>query len=477
MDIHHLLEKLPVTQQRWFLFCIFLVRNFIKDDCQQKAGSLTYTTMLSIVPIVTVLLVMLSSIPALASAKLQIQHLIYSNLLPSSSFQVSQYINEFAEKSSNLTAIGVIILFFTTIMTLSTIEQAFNQIWRVDKRQGGLKNIAHYWMIITLGPLVLGTTFIISSTIQSLSFLNHKIAGYGIDWAFWVQLGSFLTMTFGFIAMYWFIPRCKVRLLYAVIAGVLVSVTFEILKQTFGFVMSNFTSYQSIYGAFAALPIFLLWIYLSWNLILLGVEISYSLTIFETKDVSPRHTLLSIMQMLYVVYYHHQHGETVSEEKLRQVLSRNDMPNWYQYISYLQDNNLITSTDDGNYTLKRPLTGYTFWDFYQHLPYPLPHNHDLLYNHRFEPWLQTWLQQLADTDILLKQKFSVPMSDIFDNTILIKQIQTTDNQPIQEQTASEKPTVPTPSPTKRQAVLSTIQIAQEKLKPIFHKIYKKIHDK
>ncbi|MGP4847523.1 YihY family inner membrane protein, partial [Marinobacter sp. 1Y8] len=141
-------QKLPFLQQRWFQFLRFLTRHFFEDNCQQKAASLTYTTMLSIVPVLTVLLMILSSVPALASVRAQIYDVIYSNLLPQSSMQVSEYINSFAEKSSNLTIIGAMILFFTTIMTLTTIERAFNQIWRVEDRSGGIKSMLRYWTIV-----------------------------------------------------------------------------------------------------------------------------------------------------------------------------------------------------------------------------------------------------------------------------------------------------------------------------------------
>ena len=299
--MENLSKRLPFLHQRWFQFLRFLTRHFFEDNCQQKAASLTYTTMLSIVPVLTVLLMILSSVPALASVRAQIYEVIYSNLLPQSSMQVSEYINDFAEKSSNLTIIGAMVLFFTTIMTLTTIERAFNQIWRVESRSGGIKSLLRYWTIVTLGPMVLGTAFIASSTVQSLSFLNRQIAGYGIDWGFWVQVVSVGITMAGFIGMYWFIPKARVPAKNAAIAGVFVTIIFELMKHLFGTVMANFTSYEAIYGAFAALPIFLLWIYLSWNLILLGVEISYTLTIFETEEVYPRHPLLSLLDMLNLV--------------------------------------------------------------------------------------------------------------------------------------------------------------------------------
>lgn len=415
VDMENLLKKLPFLQQRWFQFLRFLVRHFFEDNCQQKAASLTYTTMLSIVPIVTVLLMILSSVPALASVRAQIYEVIYSNLLPQSSLQVSKYINSFAEKSSNLTIIGAMILLFTTIMTLTTIERAFNQIWRVENRSGGLKSILRYWTIVTLGPLVLGTAFIASSAVQSLSFLNQQVAGYGINWAFWVQVVSIGVTIAGFISIYWFIPKASVPVKNAAIAGVFVAITFELLKYIFGTVMTNFTSYEAIYGAFAALPIFLLWIYLSWNLILLGVEISYTLTIFETKEVYPRHPLLSLLDMLNLVYIHHLKGDAVSEQELRNVLGRKELPKWYTYINYLQDSNLITMTENDEYVLKRDLRKMTLWDFYRTLPYPLPIKNELdeMKQENQQPWLSSLVQRFSNTEACARDQLNLPLAAIF----------------------------------------------------------------
>lgn len=418
VDMETLFKKLPFLQQRWFQFLRFLTRHFLEDNCQQKAASLTYTTLLSIVPMLTVLLMILSSVPALALVRAQIYEVIYSNLLPQSSLQVSQYINDFAEKSSNLTIIGAMILFVTTIMTLTTIERAFNQIWRVENRSGGIKSMLRYWTIVTLGPLVLGTAFIASSAVQSLSFLNRQIGGYGIDWSFWVQLVSIGVTVAGFIGMYWFIPKARVPAKNAAIAGIFVAIVFELLKHIFGTVMTNFTSYEAIYGAFAALPIFLLWIYLSWNLILLGVEISYTLTIFETKEVYPRHPLLSLLDMLNLVYTHHLKGEAVSEQAIRNVLGRKELPKWYIYINYLQDSNLIIMTENDDYVLKKDLSKMTLWDFYRTLPYPLPIKDELdeMEPDDQQPWLGLLVNRFENTEDCAKEQLDLSLSDIFDHS-------------------------------------------------------------
>ena len=409
------LKKLSIFKHKWVQFLMYLIKNFIDDNCSQKAALLTYTTLLSIVPILTLLFVILSTIPQLAGVREQIQNAIFSNILPSTGLQVTKYLNQFTSNSSNLTIIGVGILFFTTISTLTTIETAFNQIWRVEKKETSWLNLVRYWVIITLLPIVLAIVMIISSTVQSLSFLNQKIGGYGIDWAIWVQIGSIAIVLMGLVAMYWFIPRCQVRFKHALVAGVVVGIIFEILKLTFGVIVDNFTSYKAVYGAFAILPLFLLWIYISWNVILLGVQISYCLTIFETKEIFPRHALFSLMDMLNVLYREHKKGNVVTEAGLRDVLGRQEMPNWYTYISFLQDNNLITTSDKDEYVLKRSLDDYSFWDFYQNMPYPLPHEKDLRKLKNNAPWTVQWINTLARGEAMLKYNFDISMASIFDS--------------------------------------------------------------
>lgn len=414
------LNKLPFAHHRWFMYLRLLVRHFMEDDCQQKAASLTYTTLLSLVPILTVILVVFSSIPALSGMREQMQAMIYNNLLPSSGAQIGQYFDSFAEKSSNLGIVGVLGLFITTIITLITIETAFNKIWRVKERSGGTASIIRYWTLITLGPIVLGITFGASSAIQSVDFLNRQIAGYGIDWSVWAYLVSILITVAGFIGMYWLIPKVQVPFKNAVIAGLASAVLFESLRSVFGMVMTNFTSYEAIYGAFAALPIFLLWIYLSWNIILLGVEISYTLTIFDTKEVPVRHPLLSLLDMLNLTYKRYKEGKTVSEHELRSVLGRRELPKWGLYIEQLVDAELITHTKEDEYLLKTDLSSISLWQFYKTLPYPLPIKDELdaLKEADYDPWFVEIYKNLTKIERAAKGELDVRLSNLFESTPL-----------------------------------------------------------
>lgn len=163
-------SKLTFSRQPWFLYLRLLFRHFLDDDCQQKASSLTYTTLLSLVPILTVIIVVFSVVPALADVRETLQNAIYDNLLPMSKATISEHIENFTQKSSNLGLIGIVGLFVTTIMTLLTIEEAFNKIWRVKERSSIVSSVVRYWMMITLAPIVLGLAFGASGAIKGFSF-------------------------------------------------------------------------------------------------------------------------------------------------------------------------------------------------------------------------------------------------------------------------------------------------------------------
>lgn len=413
--MNQLLDKLPFAHQPWFMYIRLLVRHFFDDNCTQKASSLTYTTLLSLVPILTVMLVVFSSVPALESVREQVQLAIYRNLMPSSVATISQHMSSFAQKSSNLGIIGVAGVFVTTILTLMTIETAFNQIWRVSERSGGMASVVRYWTMITVAPIILGVAFGASSTISGLSFLNQQIAGYGIDWGIWAQIISFLFTMGGFVAMYWFIPKVKVPIKNAVIAGVIVAILFEALKMVFGTIMTNFTSYEAIYGAFAAIPVFLMWLYLSWNLILLGVEISYTLTIFDSKEMAVHHPLLSLLDMLNLIYKRHQVGETVSEADLRRVLGRKELPKWNLYIDELITNELITRTKDDEYVLRTDLHTVSLWQFYKSMPYPLPIKDEMSQFHQadYDPWRVEIYRNLERIEGIAKDELNMSLAELF----------------------------------------------------------------
>lgn len=411
--------KLPFYNQDWFQFIIFLVRHFIQDKCQQKAASLTYTSLLSIVPFLTVVLVILSTIPALESVREQIYGLIYENLMPSSTSQVSEYINSFTEKSANLTTMGILVLFLTSVMMLRTIAGAFNQIWRVQDNDKIIKRVLRYLVMLTLIPIIMGIAFLASTAVGAFSLYTQEIVDNAIDLSFWLQLLPYCLTAAGFISMYWFVPKVNVPIKNATIAGIIITLLFEGIKSVFGTLIANFTSYEAVYGAFAALPVFLMWIYLSWNLILLGVEISYTLTIFDTKTSKTNHPFVSTLAMLAVLYSKQKQGEEVNEQTLKDAIGRRELPNWYQYIEDLKTVGLIGITKNKKYVLKKNLENMNLWQLYNAMPYPLPIKEELEKMYQNLPddnkWQKDLIYKLAETKQHLQQDLNQPLSNLFDN--------------------------------------------------------------
>ncbi|MEQ1129524.1 YihY family inner membrane protein [Acinetobacter johnsonii] len=409
------LRKLPFYEKTWFQFVLFVLRRFEADRCREQAGSLTYTTLFAVVPMLTVFLVIISSIKALEPARQQLQQLIYSNFLPKTTIAFDKALNAFTDKSSNLTIIGILFLFVTTVMMLTSIEKVFNRIWRVRETRGGIIGFMRYWTIISLGPILLGSAFVISSTMASLNVLSNNFAGYELNGAFVLWLISFSLTVLGFFILNWTIPNRSVPIKSALIAGLFSAVVFELLKNLFGFIMSNFTSYEVVYGAFAAIPIFLLWIFLSWNIVLIGVEISYALTAFTAHKEQKRHPVIMLLDLMELFYKKQQHGLSVSDDEALDVLGRDEIGRWPSYVLMLEQQNLVKRTDDNQYVLVRNLSQVYFWSFYSQLPYPLPKRRDLSNVHHDDLWIKKIGPALVESDDYLAAKLAIPLSTIFDD--------------------------------------------------------------
>ena len=413
--IEKYLVRLPFYSKTWFQFVLFVLRRFEADRCREQAGSLTYTTLFAVVPMLTVFLVIISSIKALEPARQQLQQLIYSNFLPKTTIAFDKVLTAFTDKSSNLTVIGVLFLFITTVMMLTSIENVFNRIWRVREKRGGMIGFMRYWTIISLGPIILGSAFVLSSTVASMNLLSSHLAGYEVDGAFLLWILSFSLSILGFFILYWTIPNRSVPIKAAIYAGIFSASVFELLKNLFGYIMSNFTSYEIIYGAFAALPIFLLWIFLSWNIVLLGVEISYALTAFYTGKEQRRHPVIMLLDILQLFHLKQQSGQSMSDKEALDVLGREEIGHWPSYVLLLEQQNLVKRTDNNEYVLVRNLSQVDFWSFYKQLPYPLPRRVDVKNIHADDhEWMQRIGPAFEEADDYLSAKLAMPLASIFE---------------------------------------------------------------
>ena len=224
----------------------------------------------------TVGFAILAVFPAFDAWRGQVESLLYTNLIPATSDVVSSYLQEFSGQAGTLTGLGLSVLVITALLLFSTIEDAFNDIWGVQKGRKFIQRLLLYWAMLTLGPVLLVISLALTSYVGTwiIDDLIEK-PGYASLWVL-RALPVFLE-GLGFLMMYLIIPSREVRFRFALVGALIAVVLFELAK--FGFVVfiGNFDTYQVIYGALWTIPVFLVWIYLSWLVTLLGACVSAEL--------------------------------------------------------------------------------------------------------------------------------------------------------------------------------------------------------
>jgi membrane protein len=257
-------------------FAMTVLRRFDRDRCSRVAGALAFTTVLAVVPLTAVGFAVLSIFPVFESWMATVQQFIYGNFVPAASDVVSRYLQQFAANAGKLTAMGAVFLFVTAVMLISTIEQAFNDIWHVRRKRKLGRRIAAYWAVITLGPLLMGLSLSITSYVSSLPLFSQQPVLSGARQLVLKTAPIFFEWV-TFVLLYTVVPNCVVRIRHAIAGAVVATVLFEVAKLTFGWFVTSFTNYRAVYGAVAAMPVFLIWIYLSWVVTLLGAEVAAAL--------------------------------------------------------------------------------------------------------------------------------------------------------------------------------------------------------
>ncbi|TNG96849.1 virulence factor BrkB family protein [Pasteurellaceae bacterium USgator11] len=254
------------------IFLKLFWHRFNENKLNMAAGYLTYSTMLALVPLMMVVLAIFSAFPVFSEVSGQVQSLIFDNFAPETGGVVQQYLNEFVANSKKMSGIGIIGLIVVALMLISSIDRTLNDIWPNTNSRTPLFSFAMYWMILTLGPLFLAVSLIVSSYIFSIQFFSHQtVMSFGTKL---LSLVPFILTWLAFTLIYTVVPNTKVNLRYAMIGALVAAIFFTLGKKGFTWYMTAFPSYQLIYGALATLPILLLWIQLSWTFVLLGAQLT-----------------------------------------------------------------------------------------------------------------------------------------------------------------------------------------------------------
>lgn len=270
--------KLPHLGVRDALrFLHFVAVRLQQDRCTDMAASLTFTTLLSLVPLLTIMFTVFSAFPVFADLAQHLKEAILSNLASETGGRViTRYMEQFAESASRLTALGIVFLGVTAMWMMLTIDNAFHRIFRVSRQRNLLQRVLVYWAVITLAPLLIGGSLSLTSWLIGLSVgYAQQISATGVELLQWLPV---LFTTAAFTLIYRVVPNRYVPLSHALIGGVIAAVAFEAMNRLFAYYIAHFPTYKLVYGAFASLPIFLLWIYLSWLTLLSGAIIAASVS-------------------------------------------------------------------------------------------------------------------------------------------------------------------------------------------------------
>ena len=264
--------------KQFFTFLLYRVRN---DMIFRVASSLSYTSLIAIVPLIAVMLSIFSAFPVFDNVKEIVQNTIVQNIVPATDADVAQYINDFIRSSAQLTALGVVGVAVTAIMLLSTIENSFNFIFKVKRARRITAKITLYWTIITLGPLLLGAAVSIRGYFYTLQrFVPDSVNNFILVGK---VLPAILTLTI-LVMVYLFMPNKKLHFLNALSGALTALILFWVLRSGFAWFMLQNATYKTLYGALAVIPVSLIWMYLSWSVVIFGAVVTAALEEFRTSD-------------------------------------------------------------------------------------------------------------------------------------------------------------------------------------------------
>jgi membrane protein len=351
-------------------FWRFIFQRFWLDRSINSAAALTYTTLFAVVPMMTVTFTMLSAIPAFQGVGEQIQGFVFRNFLPASGELVQDYLQAFTAQARQLTWIGVALLAATAFAMLVTVEKTFNTIWRVRQPRRGLSSFLLYWAILSLGPILLGAGFVASTYITSLSLLSgpHALIGAKTLLGFMPLLSSAAAFTL----LYASVPNARVPFRHALIGGWFTAALFEAAKGLFGLYVSLFPGYQLIYGAFATVPLFLLWIYLSWLIVLFGAELVCNLAFSRHWHQQALPPLLVALVILRLFHQRQLRGEALSHGDVQRAGWLLPEEEWNEILEVFERQRLICYAGKGSWALCRDLGHYSVQQLLDYCPWPLP---------------------------------------------------------------------------------------------------------
>jgi len=361
---------------RWLrAFGTHLWQHFRQDRCLEAAGALSYTTLLALVPLMAVILGVVSAFPVFDQGVEELQDFIFSNFVPAAGDVVQEYLDRFIDRSAGLTGTGTVFLVVTALILMSTIEKTLNRIWRVEQLRRPSSRLIVYWAVLTLGPMLLGASIGLTSYLAALPLLAPEFVRGTLQWLLLVGTPFFVAML-AFTLIFAVVPNRRVQFHHALAGAAFSALAFELSKRGFVLYVSNFPTYEKLYGALAAIPLFLVWIYVSWVVILLGASVAAALTTFNYRRADwrwdERHHLLLALRLISHLWRAQLEGRGLSPARLLEREEAATDGDLQFLMARLDDADLVHQDDEGAWHLSADLDEVTLGELYRCMPLVLP---------------------------------------------------------------------------------------------------------
>jgi membrane protein len=365
-------------------FSRFLWQRFLDDKCFETAGALSYTTLVSLVPLMVAALAVFSAFPVFAQARDTLLDFVFRNFVPAAGHHIEEALQGFASNASQLTGISILVMLFSAVSMMVSIEDRMNRIWRVQRPRSWPSRVLLYWSALTLGPilvvggLAVGSYFTAQPLLQPLPLQNAPVpvppAAQGL---LVLRVVPFLATFIALWLMYTLVPNKRVSRRDATIGALFAAVLFAVARWGFRLFVHGAHTYQQIYGkALAAIPIFLVWIYLSWVIVILGASIAAAISAFEYESPDEKlpegDELLGVLVVLRHFIEAHREGRSLEPLHVRAQEPYLRSAAIVGYFDDLQRAGLIQRDAVGGWLLSRSLDSADLLRVYRHSGYRLP---------------------------------------------------------------------------------------------------------
>ena len=392
-------------------FVRYVILRYRKDRASSVAASLAYTSLLSLVPLMAIGLAMLAAFPVFSPVRTEIENWVFTNFVPAVGQVVENEVGLFISNAGRLSAAGIVGLAVTAIMLLVAIETSLNHIFRVDKHRSVLSRLLVYWTMMTLGPLLLGASVSVQGYLATLSLWSQ---GLSVLDQMAVVLPTALSVAV-FTVMFATIPNREVPTMDAFVGGLVGGILFTALRWIFAYYIISTGAYTTVYGAVAAVPIVLVWMFLSWVIVLIGAETTASLSEWRAgyavhgKSASGERRLALALEVLFVLRQAAQQGQGGTARRKLLTAATATEAELTSVIHKLYAAGYAAPTSKSGVLLGRDLAGVTLQDLIRTLDLNLGLDHRVAAD---APWRARVLPLLNAAHSGMDQVLNVPLSDI-----------------------------------------------------------------